>query len=151
VSPYLIFIECPLYCIICQQKQKYCGESCFSGTSGNSGGDLWESGSARLYFLGFQGLKNSRGPRGNGFPGSPWHPYAQDYTVFFTLLTLIGMREGTIHPLSFLDQILSAEFISKISKLFWRWKLTDEFDSLPSSLRLMKNAPRWRWRWAFFS
>jgi hypothetical protein len=78
------------------------------------------AGSARLYFLGFQGLKNSRGPRGNGFPGSPWHPYAQDYTVFFTLLTLIGMREGTIHPLSFLDQILSAEFISKISKLFWR-------------------------------
>jgi hypothetical protein len=34
-------------------------------------------------------------------------------------LTLIGMREGTFHPLSFLDQILSAKFLSKISKLFW--------------------------------
>ena len=31
-------------------------------------------------------------------------------------LTLIGMREGTFHPLSFLDQILPAEFLSKISK-----------------------------------
>ena len=30
-------------------------------------------------------------------------------------LTLIGMREGTFHPLSFLDQSLSAEFLSKIS------------------------------------
>ena len=27
-------------------------------------------------------------------------------------------------PLSFLDQILSDEFFSKISKLFWSWKLT---------------------------
>ena len=32
-------------------------------------------------------------------------------------LTLIGMTEGTFHPLSFLDQILSAEFLSKNSKL----------------------------------
>jgi hypothetical protein len=39
-------------------------------------------------------------------------------------LTLIGMREGTFHPLSFMDQILSAEFSSKFSKLFWRRKLT---------------------------
>ena len=34
------------------------------------------------------------------------------------VLTLIGMRQGTFHPLSFLDQILSAEFLSKISKVF---------------------------------
>ena len=33
------------------------------------------------------------------------------------LLTLNGMREGTFPPLSFLDQILSAEFLSKNSKL----------------------------------
>ena len=33
------------------------------------------------------------------------------------LLTLIGMREGTFHPLSFLDKILSADFLSKIPKL----------------------------------
>ena len=39
------------------------------------------------------------------------------------LLTLISMREGTFHPLSFLYQILSAEFLSKISKLVWIWKL----------------------------
>ena len=36
------------------------------------------------------------------------------------VLTLIGTREGTFHPLSFLDQILSAEYFSEISKLFWR-------------------------------
>ena len=42
------------------------------------------------------------------------------YVDNFIYLTLIGMREGTFQPLSFLDQILSAEFISKISKLFWR-------------------------------
>ena len=39
-------------------------------------------------------------------------------------LTLIGMRQGTFHPPSFLDQTLSAEFLPKISKLFWKWKLT---------------------------
>jgi hypothetical protein len=35
-------------------------------------------------------------------------------------LTLIGTREGTFHPLSFLDQDLLAEFLSKNLKLFWR-------------------------------
>ena len=44
--------------------------------------------------------------------------------LFQSCLTLIGMRQGTFHPLSFLDQTLSAEFLPKISKLFWRWKLT---------------------------
>ena len=34
------------------------------------------------------------------------------------------MREGTFYSLFFLDPILSTEFLSKISKLFWRWKLT---------------------------
>ena len=34
-----------------------------------------------------------------------------------TPLTLIGMRQGTFLPLSFLDQTLSAEFLPKISKL----------------------------------
>jgi len=49
----------------------------------------------------------------------------QVWSVFFFLsLTLIGMREDTFHSLSFLNQILSAEFLSKISKLFCRWKLT---------------------------
>ena len=41
-----------------------------------------------------------------------------------TYFTLIGMWEGTFLPLFFLDWILSDEFSSKISKLFWRWKLT---------------------------
>ena len=35
-------------------------------------------------------------------------------------LTLIGMRQGRFTPLYFLDWILSAEFLSKISKHFWR-------------------------------
>ena len=39
-------------------------------------------------------------------------------------LTLIGMRGDTLISLFSLDQILSAEFLSKISKLFWSWKLT---------------------------
>ena len=39
-------------------------------------------------------------------------------------LTLIGMRGDTFISLSFLDPILLADFLSKISKLFWRWKLT---------------------------
>ena len=38
-------------------------------------------------------------------------------------LTLIGMRGDTFMSLSFLDQILSAEFLSKNSKPFWKWKL----------------------------
>ena len=46
------------------------------------------------------------------------------WTLFKAVLTLIGMRGDTFISLSFLDQILSAEFLSKISKLFWRWKLT---------------------------
>ena len=41
-------------------------------------------------------------------------------TCLLSLLTLIGMREGTFIPLCFLDWILSAEFLSKLSKLFWR-------------------------------
>ena len=36
----------------------------------------------------------------------------------FEVLTLIGMRQGTFHPLSFFDQTLSAECLPKISKLF---------------------------------
>ena len=39
-------------------------------------------------------------------------------------LTLIGMRQGTFHSLSFLDQTLSAEFLPKIYKLFWGLKFT---------------------------
>jgi hypothetical protein len=35
-------------------------------------------------------------------------------TYFCINLTLISMREGTFHPLSFLDQNLSAEFLLKI-------------------------------------
>ena len=33
------------------------------------------------------------------------------YEIAFRILTLIGMRQGTFRPLSFLDQILSAEFL----------------------------------------
>jgi hypothetical protein len=33
-------------------------------------------------------------------------------------LTLIGMRGDTFISFSFLDQILSADFLSKLSKLF---------------------------------
>ena len=32
--------------------------------------------------------------------------------------TLIGMRQGTFHPLSILDQTLLAEFLPKIPKFF---------------------------------
>ena len=39
------------------------------------------------------------------------------------LLTLSGMGQGIFTCMSLLDQILSAEVFSKISKLFWSWKL----------------------------
>ena len=39
-------------------------------------------------------------------------------------LTLFCTGGDTFIPLSFLDQILSADFFSKIAKLFLRWKLT---------------------------
>ena len=47
-------------------------------------------------------------------------------SLFRTLviLTLIGMKEETFLSLSFFGPILSADFLSKISILFWRWKLT---------------------------
>ena len=37
-----------------------------------------------------------------------------------TQLTLTGKRQGTFHQLYFLNQTLSADFLPKISKLFWR-------------------------------
>ena len=54
-------------------------------------------------------------------------------------LNLIGMKKGTFHPLFFFDQILSAELISKISKLFWgeNWHQSDEdFSCFLSSCQL---------------
>ena len=39
------------------------------------------------------------------------------------MLTLSGTGQGIFTPASLLDQILSAEILSKISKLFWRWKI----------------------------
>ena len=39
----------------------------------------------------------------------------------------------------FLGQFFSAEFLSKFSKLFWRWKLTP----CHSSLSLINNVPWW--------
>jgi hypothetical protein len=38
--------------------------------------------------------------------------------VSLPVLTLIGMRGDTFISLSFFDQILSADFLSKLSKLF---------------------------------
>ena len=60
-------------------------------------------------------------------------------------LTLIGMRGDNFISLSFLDQILLAEFLTKISKLFGRWKLIliGLIWHLPSSLSLLKNNPKW--------
>ena len=43
--------------------------------------------------------------------------------VFLVLSTLFGMGGDTFIPLSFLDWILSAKFISKISKLFLEVKI----------------------------
>ena len=70
-----------------------------------------------------------------------WSILQSYYNQFsFTYLTLIGMRVGIFHPLSFLDQNLSADFLIKSSKLFWRWKLTSIglFWPLPSSLSIIK-------------
>ena len=42
----------------------------------------------------------------------------------YLLLTLIGMRQGTFHPLSFLDQTLKIFGKNLADNLFWKWKLT---------------------------
>lgn len=49
--------------------------------------------------------------------------YSEERNLSHSALTLIGMRKGTFHPLSFLDQNLSAEFLSKNSKLFLDMKI----------------------------
>ena len=41
-------------------------------------------------------------------------------TFLWQILTLSGTGQDIFIPLFLLDQILSAEFLSKISKLFWR-------------------------------
>ena len=58
----------------------------------------------------------------------------------FIYLTLIDMRGDTFSSLSISDQSLSAEFLSKISKLFWgeNWHQSGWFDTLPSSCSLIK-------------
>ena len=48
----------------------------------------------------------------------------ENYSIQGLLNPNWHMRSDTFISLSFLDQILSADFLSKISKLFWRWKLT---------------------------
>ena len=45
-------------------------------------------------------------------------------TYLVDWLTLIGIGGDTFISLPFLDQVLLAEFLTKISKLFCRWKLT---------------------------
>ena len=53
------------------------------------------------------------------FPFTACCPSLLLYTVNNSL-TLFGMGGDTFIPLSFWDQILSADFFSKISKPFWR-------------------------------
>ena len=53
---------------------------------------------------------------------------------------IIGMRGDTFISLSFLDQILSTEFLSKRSKLFG--SQSGYFDTLPKLSSLLKVAPR---------
>ena len=67
------------------------------------------------------------------FISQSWHGYLDPTAIH---PALIGMRGDTFISLSFLDQILSAEFLSKNSKLFCRWKLTSI--GLIGSLSLIK-------------
>jgi hypothetical protein len=56
------------------------------------------------------------------------------------------MRVDTFISFSFFDQILSADFLPKLSKIFEgenRHQL-GYFDTLPSFFRLLKVASRWR-------
>ena len=60
-----------------------------------------------------------------------------------------GLHGG---PLVLSVLVESADFFSKISKLFWRYihknlHQSGHFDTLPSSLNLIC---KWLWRWAFF-
>ena len=58
-----------------------------------------------------------------------------DQMIF--LLTLIAMRGDTFHSLSFLDQILSAEFLPKISKKI------SEVEIVINPVNLTQNVLRW--------
>ena len=55
-------------------------------------------------------------------------------------LTLIGMRGDTFISLPFTDQIIWADFLSKLSKLLEgeNWHQLGYFDTLPNSLSLIK-------------
>ena len=48
------------------------------------------------------------------------------------------MREGTCHHLSFLDQILLADFFIKSFGTFWEVKIGINRANLPNSLSLLK-------------
>ena len=62
----------------------------------------------------------------------------------FHSITLIGMRGDTFISLSYLDQIFSAKFLSKISKPFSEVKIDINWVDLPPLLSLIKRAPKWR-------
>ena len=59
-----------------------------------------------------------------------------EYAFSHCDLTLIGMSGDTFISLRFLDQILSADFLLKIFKLFGgeNWHQSSYFDTLPSLL-----------------
>ena len=55
-------------------------------------------------------------------------------------LPLIGMRGDTFISLFFLDQILLAEFLSKISKLFWKL-IYQKFPNFAKLIESYKRSP----------
>ena len=61
------------------------------------------------------------------------------------VLTLIGMTGDIFICLRFLNQILSADFLSKLYTLFGgeNWHRLSYFDTLPSLLSFFKDSINW--------
>ena len=73
-------------------------------------------------------------------------------SCFLSIKPLIGMRQGTFTPCNFGIGLCQLNLYQKFPNCFGgeNWHQLDSFDTLPSSLSLIKFAPSWRWRWAFF-
>ena len=72
-------------------------------------------------------------------------PQRSCQSLLLVWLTLIGMRQGTFHALVLFEQICQLNLYQKFPNFFEgeNWHQSGEFDTLPSSLSLVKDAPRW--------
>ena len=83
----------------------------------------WEAQACQMKYIGKLYLKISLTYSGQLITGQTLVFVLPDMVLICLELTLIGMWEGTFHHLSFLDQIFSAEFLSKKFRVFFELKI----------------------------